>query len=137
MTVFTFSDSLTYTRTSAQLREIEEAQLGDVAEHTDVLNTYITLARSRADSLPSAFGDNLDRGTEQGAGAASIFNRVLQDAGYAFTHDEVVRVIPRFAGSRTAVHVQVLTESLSATVSAGDGWVRLTATQETWDNVTE
>jgi hypothetical protein len=118
MTVFTFSDSLSATVTFGALR-----QLGDAATFSDGLDTYLTEVRPGGSVLASQFIDNLDRGTEEGAGGASIFRRVLQDTGYRLSNENLISSSPALH-TRIFQLVQVLVESLSATPTVGDGWVR-------------
>jgi hypothetical protein len=89
----------------------------------DGLNTYITVVYPGSAVLSNIFIDNLDRGTEEGAGAASIFRRVLQDTGYRLSNENLISSSPNLY-TRIFQYVQVLVESLSATPTVGDGWVR-------------
>jgi hypothetical protein len=119
MTVFTFSDGLSATVTTGADRQIADV----VVTFADGLNTYITRIYPGGSVLASQFIDNLDRGTEEGAGGASIFHRVLQDTGYRLSNENLISSSPALH-TRIFQLVQVLVESLSATPTAGDGWVR-------------
>jgi hypothetical protein len=121
MTVFTFSDNLDATVVSSS---VLQRQFGDaLVTFVDGLDTYLTEVRPGGSVLDSVFIDNLDRGTEEGAGGASIFRRVLQDTGYRLSNENLTWSVPG-EYRRSYAQVQVLVESLSATVSVGDGWVR-------------
>jgi hypothetical protein len=118
MTAFTFSESLSATVTSGELR-----RLADSATMADGLNTYLTIVYPGSTVLPNIFIDNLDRGTEEGAGGASIFRRVLQDTGYRLSNENLISSSPALH-TRIFQLVQVLVESLRVTPTVGDGWVR-------------
>jgi hypothetical protein len=121
MTAFTFSDNLS----AAVISSVAlQRQFGDaLVTFADGLDTYITEVRPGGSVLDNIFIDNLDRGTEEGAGAASVFHRVLQDAGYRLSNENLISSTPALH-TRIFQLVQVLVESFNVTPTAGDGWVR-------------